>query len=241
MNTLVNDFMAVTGTNRSMATKYLKDNNNHLQDAINDYLNRKQDPKLIKVFEKYCESDMSTIEVNGTMNYLEDLGIEPEDIRSLILSYFLDSSSMGVFQREKFLNNWNKEKINNITDMKTFIDKLHDQYKDLERFQEIYEFVFGFLLEQPNQKLINYEIIIDYWKLMFEFLELPDKVNARISQWYEFIESQGKHLNRDTYVMWYEFVKEVIMEDAEGLGGYDEMSSWPSMVDEYVEYLAIDQ
>lgn len=223
-----------------MASKYLKDNNNQLQDAINDYLNRKQDPKLIKLFEKYCESDMSTIEVNGTMNYLEDLGIEPEDIRSLLLSYFLESPSMGVFSREKFLNNWNNEKINNISDMKVFIDKLYGHYKSLETFQGVYEFVFGFLLEQPNQKLINYEIIIDYWKLMFEYLELPPKVNSRIEQWYEFIEKEGKHLNRDTYVMWYEFVKEVIMSDAEGLGGYDEMSSWPSLVDEYVEGLGIE-
>lgn len=37
--------------------------------------------------------------------------------------------------------------------------------------------------------------------------------------------------------MFYLFLKEVVLPDPENFKDYDEMAAWPSIVDEYIEYL----
>jgi DCN1-like protein 1/2 len=44
--------------------------------------------------------------MNGTMRYLETLGLDPEDPAVLVLAYCLRSPSLGIFSRQGFVEGW---------------------------------------------------------------------------------------------------------------------------------------
>lgn len=236
MNRNLSEFMEITGTSRKTAAKYLEDANNNLNKAVGDFLGSKVNSKLMTIFNKYRDTNTS-IGIDGTLQYLEDLGIEPEDVKALILSYFLESESMGSFRKDAFLRNWDGVGAVTVEDMAKYLQLLKAEMCHLSEFQKLYTFTFDFLLENSHQKSLPYDLVIDYWKLLFGLIELDDETRKRIDQWYEFLETVKKPINKDTYLMFWEFVKEVMMVDAKGMKEYDEMASWPVIIDEYIEYL----
>ncbi|EGV61896.1 Scaffold-type E3 ligase [Yamadazyma tenuis] len=232
----VNDFMEVTGTSRTTANKYLKKHAYNLNFAVEEYLGKQYNTNLYKLFEKYQETP-DKIGIDGTLCYLEDLGIEPEDVRSLVLSHFLESESMGAFSKENFLQKWTEKNISTISQMKTYLNELTKNMATPSEFDELYGFTFNFLLETPTQRSLSPDLLIDYWKLLFDLVPLDEDVLHRIDQWYDFILKQEKPSNKDAYLMFWEFVKEVVKPDPGSLSGYDEMASWPVVIDEFIEYL----
>ena len=69
----------------------------------------------------------------------------------------------------------------------------------------------------------------------------PDKratVESRIEQWFEFVRNEYKRsFLKDSWSMFYLFFKDIIIKDPEKFTDYDEMAAWPSVMDEYFEYL----
>lgn len=234
-------FIELTETVYSPKTvSFLRLFDNNVDKAVEGYF-KSQSPALLALYNKYRDSEnKSQIGIEGTINYLNDLGIEPEHISSLILCYFLKSPKMGVFTRINFINQWNSAKVSTIQQMASHIENLTHYYQDIDTFQSVYAFIFKFLLEQPNQKLLSYELLIEYWTLVFNYLTLSSQVRQRLQQWYTFVNSAKKNISHDTFIMFYEFLKEIVIPDPEHFQSYDEMSSWPSFIDEYVEYL-VDQ
>lgn len=250
----VDKFIELTGATKLNAQSYLQANGNSLERAVEKYYSQQQedqvtisktDPKLKSIFDKYKDPNNDLeIDINGTMTYLEDLGIEPEDPKSLVLAYFLNSPAMGTFKREDFYVQWSKVKVNTILKMRDFLDSYQDKmvHDDVLNFQKLYNFTFDFVTEQ---RLMDFESAIDYWRLLFPIMidlfgkpEMKSAIQSRTDQWYTFIENVYKRpLSRDSWIMFYSFVLEIIFDDPTDMVKYSEMSSWPSVIDEYVEYL----
>lgn len=233
---ILSEFMDITGTSKKVATKYLDEANYNLNKAVGDFLGAKVNSKLVQIFEKYNDSS-TTIGIDGTLQYLEDMAIEPEDVRSLVLCYFLESPSVGCFRKDAFLRNWDSVGAFSLEQMASYIGGLTESMKKVPEFDKLYAFTFDFLLETPLQKSLAYDLVIDYWKLLFGLIEIDGDSAKRIGQWYEFLESIKRPINKDSYLMFWEFVKEVIMSDPVGMKEYDEMALWPVVIDEYIEYL----
>ncbi|ODV79340.1 uncharacterized protein CANTADRAFT_6477 [Suhomyces tanzawaensis NRRL Y-17324] len=262
--TLQQQFVEITNTNVPTATKYLELHEYNLNKAIDGYLSAatstskklsraKPDPKIAAIFDKYKDaSDPDKIDINGTLQYLEDLGIEPEDPLSLTLAYFLHSPSVGVFLKSEFLARWNG-KASDLPGMSKYIKTFHentihstkDQDGD-EDFHKLYDFTFGFLMELENQKLLDYELAIEYWKLLLPIVisvsgadtDTVEHINKRTQQWYDFVSNEyTRAFSKDSWSMFYLFFKEIVVSDPVGFKDYDEMAAWPSVMDEYIEYL----
>lgn len=151
---------------------------------------------------------------------------------------------MGVFTKEDFLSRWSSEGINTISKMKIFIDNYHSQLTlESDRFKQIYGFAFDFLMENQNQKLLGYDIAIEYWKLLLESninetYNDYESIKERLHQWYTFINEEHKrNISKDSWEMFYIFFVTILVKDPKSFGDYDEMSAWPSFIDGYVEYL----
>lgn len=242
-NRAINDFMEVTGTSKPTATKYLKQYEYNFNQALDQYLGKRTvNKQLLTLFEKYRQLDNQnqTIGIEGTLAYLADLGIEPEDIRSLVLSHFLQCDSMGIINKDPFVQNWDLVRIYDVGGMTKYITDLTATMLEVEHFDGLYLFTFGFLLEHPNQKLISGEILVEYWQLMFELIPAireNNDVKTRINQLYQYILDQEKKIPKDTYLMIWEFIKEVVVKDPVTMSAYDDMSSWPVLIDEFIEDL----
>lgn len=245
-------FADVTGCPVNDLTKWLEKNNWKIDEAIDAYLTnksnsfsskRKQDAKVVAIFDKYKDSeDDSIIGIEGTLQYIEDLGFDPDNVITLVLAYFLESPSMGVFYKDKFIQIWSQLKINTIPGMKTYIEQslYKEQFllEESDYFKKVYDFTFEFLMENPGQKVLPYDLAIDYWRLLLLDRVGLQECGLRLQQWFDFIDSEYKRgFSQDTWRMFYLFVIEILKPDPETLKDYDEMSAWPSAIDEYIEYL----
>jgi DCN1-like protein 1/2 len=52
----------------------------------------------------------STIGIDGTINYIQDLGVALEDPVVLALAYKLDAPTMGQFPKQRFIKGWQSMK-----------------------------------------------------------------------------------------------------------------------------------
>lgn len=277
-------FCELTGTSNATATKYLDNARYDLTRAIDNYYNKhpnkaqvinkptkvKIDDRLIQIFDKYKDNDdPNKIDIEGTLKYLGDLGISPEQIESLSLALLLKSPKTGVFTRDNFLNVWQYYKCFDIRAMSEFITQFNndlvnntDSFKDITvdtlnleplKFRDLYNFTFKFSLELENQKMLDLETAIEYWKLLLPITtethikdngldeEFRNHVNERLEQWFKFLTDNEymtkKSISYDSWSMFYLFFKEIVLTDPIKFKDYDEMAAWPSIVDEFVEYL----
>lgn len=186
---------------------------------------------MTKLYNKYKEENGEDIDIEGTIEYLEDLDIDPEQYEALLLSWYLNSESTGQFQKKQFLDKWSENKIYDLAAMRKKINQLSDDtMNDGELFDKIYNWTFGFLAE-PNQKKLTKEDAVQNWKLLF------DKKYSDSGDWLEYIDKNWSDgISRDNWYMTNEFMKEYKKEDYK-LSEHDESGAWPSIIDGFVEYL----
>lgn len=247
-------FTEFTGADRTAAQNYLKRHNNDLVLAVDDYLSQNKGKRaaekplsaLLTIYQKYQDpKNVDLIDIDGTIQYLSDLDINPDDPKALILAYFLKSPSVGIFTKEKFLNQWQSQRVTTINEMKIFVNTLYDRFiynKEVDgveySFQDVYNYTFTFLMTNENQKLLDLEVAVDYWKLLLPLISQNLDVTTRFDQWNKFISEEYKRsISKDTWSMLFLFIYDVIIKDPIQLRDYDEMSAWPSVIDEFIEYL----
>lgn len=200
----------------------------------------KADRDLQALYEKYQDpANPTQIDIDGTLAYLEDLQFDPEDLISLTLAFVLESPTTGVFEKDKFLAVWQEQGIKTVPAMKKYIASRHNAIlADLGEFEKLYKFTFDFIKAGPADKTVNYELAVSYWQLLFGSLDELQESQGRLQEWYEFVGTEYKRdFSRDSWNMFYAFLKDIIRHDPQKFTGYDEMSAWPSVIDEYVEYL----
>ena len=109
------------------------------------------------------------------------------------------------------------------------VPQLRASLNEPRHFRLIYNYIFNFTRETGCRNL-NIDVAIAMWRLLlgekFPFVE----------KWIEFLENRGKRhdISKDTWEMLLDFLE--IMQK-EGLQGYDPNSSWPILIDEFVDNL----
>lgn len=195
---------------------------------------------MLLLYDKYRDpQNPDQISIDGTLAYLDDLGVAPEDCRSLTLAFLLELPQTGEFSRTKFLGFWAAHRISSIDAMRLFLDESHAlAMLSPPQFEALYQFCFDFVRGLDSRiKSISYDDAILYWQLLYGENRNMAPAYARLLQWYEFLELAKKPVSRDLWCMFHKFVVQVVVDDPELLAAYDEMSSWPSAVDEYYEWL----
>ncbi|KAI3402828.2 DCN1 [Candida oxycetoniae] len=261
---MMNQFCELTGTSITTAGRYLESGNYDIARAVDLYYSKHPgekhdsvDPKLVAIFDSYKDSNNpDIIDIDGTIRYLEDLKIDPDDPKSLTLAFLLKAPKVGEFQRDSFINSWQFYNITSLKEMSQFVANFHRDIlqgvnlKDIDgepvTFKRLYNFTFRFLLEAENQKVLDVALAVSYWQLLLPLVpgfpngneSLRSKINERISNWFDYLNAKPKKvISFDTWSMFLPFFQEVIITDPYKLSNYDEMAAWPSKIDEYVEYL----
>ncbi|OBA19677.1 DUF298-domain-containing protein [Metschnikowia bicuspidata var. bicuspidata NRRL YB-4993] len=240
-------FCNITRSSTEVATHFLENNQWDVSRAAHAFfddasktLDAIPSEALVHLFDKYKDpQNEAMLLIDGTLDYLNDLEIEPEDCRSLTLAFLLDSPQTGEFTRKSFLTFWALECITSLAEMRALILKCHSSImKSPTEFEKFYQYCFNFIRGSDSRiKSITHEDAVSYWNLLFGECAYLEPCSERLKQWYEFVGSSKRPVSRDTWVMFYKFLIEVISKDPALLSGYDEMSSWPSMVDEFIEWL----
>ncbi|KAK9243725.1 Cullin binding-domain-containing protein [Lipomyces tetrasporus] len=238
----VNQFAAATGASTRSATTYLRNNAWNVERAVDEYYDsgatatpKKESKAVLELFEKYKDpEDPSTIGIDGTINYIQDLGVALEDPVVLALACKLEAPTMGQFTKQGFIKGWQSMNADTIPKMKKAVESLStDLANDPAFFKQVYKFTFGFVRPQ-GQRILPLDTAVEYWKLLLE-----DKFPSQdlFCKWITFVtEEHKKAVPKDTWNMLLDFVVNVLGSD-NGLDSYDAEGAWPSIFDEFVAYL----
>ena len=80
--------------------------------------------------------------------------------------------------------------------------------------------------------------LVELWRLLFTSpgLDWRTKNNNWLELWLEFVgNSSAKAFNRDVWSQTFRFAEESLKD--ESLGWWNEEASWPSLIDEFVEWI----
>ncbi|KAF8465310.1 Cullin binding-domain-containing protein [Kalaharituber pfeilii] len=168
--------------------------------------------------------------INGTMAYIEALGMSLDEPAVLVLCEALKAPTMGELSRQGFVEGWKAMNCDTI-------EKMRAQVPDLRRslahddavFKRVYLYTYTFGLP-TGQKSLPLDTAIEYWKLL-----LGERWKSHIDVWIEFLQKEYKRsIARDTWNMVWEFVGWCKRDPQ--LKEYDTEGAWPSILDSFVAY-----
>lgn len=183
-----------------------------------------------KVFDAYRNAATDEIDLDGTINYITDLGLSLEEPTVLAVAMTAASPAVGTFTRTPFVEGWAAIGGDSLAAQKKLCKGFATCMTSLNAdFQKIYKFTYGFLL-QEGQRVLPQETAVDYWRLL-----LTDKYE-HLDKWLAFVtEKYKRNISKDAWNMLYEFMLFQMKDPS--LESYDEDGAWPSVIDEYVEFL----
>jgi len=182
---------------------------------------------LSSFFSKYKDPSADVISANGIEALCDDIGISPLDPVTLAIAYHCRAERMGVFTEEEFARGMFTLGCTDAKGLQAKIAALRAALVDKRACKAIYQHAFQFTLE-PGQRCLPVEVCVELWKLL-----LPSHF-ALLDEWIQFVESAAKGaISRDTWMMVYELATAVRPD----LSNYEDDSSWPVLLDEFVEHV----
>lgn len=183
------------------------------------------DPKKLDTFFKKYRCPDGTISSRGIEQLCADLGISALDPVTLVIAYHCAAVTMGVFTQEEFNRGMTVLGCDSVSRLRVRLDDLRAVLADKTQCKEVYEYTFQFALD-PGQRCLPPEICIELWRLF-----LPPHFRL-LDAFIDFMERRVKHaISKDTWMMVYDLATQVQPD----LSDYDIESSWPVVLDEFVE------
>ncbi|KAL1933785.1 hypothetical protein VTP01DRAFT_7875 [Rhizomucor pusillus] len=179
-------------------------------------------------FQQYADPDMpDTISPEGTQQFFEDLGFSLDDITVLILAWKMNIANMGYITKDEWMQGMQsldadcKEKL---LRNQSAIDAIKEDPKSI---RDIYNYSFAYAKDK-NQKCMDVDVACVLWGMILG-AKYP-LVNDFVS----FLQQVQpvKVINKDQWHNFYDFVTSISPD----LDDYDEMSAWPVLFDEFVEW-----
>ncbi|XP_014367607.2 DCN1-like protein 3 [Papilio machaon] len=199
--------------------------------SISSNESRISENKINQLFDLYKDSLEDAILAEGIENLCNDLQLNPDDFKVLVLAWKLNASQMCRFTRQEFVQGLKNLKTDSIKGVQTKLNEItSDLTRDSENFKDLYRFTFKFGLDVSiGQRILPADIAILLWRLVFTNNEPPI-----LDKWLKYLEKNPhiRGIPKDTWYMFLNFC-EYIGDD---LSSYDDNEAWPSLFDDFVEY-----
>ncbi|XP_038211864.1 DCN1-like protein 3 [Zerene cesonia] len=187
--------------------------------------------KINHLFDQYKDSLEDAILAEGIENLCNDLQLNPDDFKVLVLAWKLNASQMCRFTRLEFiqgLQSMNTDSVKGI--QQKLCNITNDLKNDTEQFKDLYRFTFKFGLDvSTGQRILPSDIAILLWRLVFTNNQPPI-----LDKWLSYLEKNPhiRGIPKDTWYMFLNFCEFV----GDDLSSYDDTEAWPSLFDDFVEY-----
>jgi len=238
----VRNFVVFTNTSETVAIEVLKQNSWNLEVSVDNYFTNpdqyqveepvqkggKIDPqKIDRLFDNYKDADSDLIGEGGGMERLfADLGVDSEDLVTLILAWQMKAQKLGEFSRQEWTEGLTYLQVDSIPKLKDRLPGLRAQIAEDQSFKEFYNFVFNYGKEE-TQKSLDLEMAIALWKLV-----LKDKF-VHLELWIKWLQDNRKHsISKDEWALLLDFSNQIDKE----MKNYNPEEAWPVLIDDFVEY-----
>lgn len=183
---------------------------------------------IMNLYNRYVDPQLGMIGAEGTEQLCNDLELDPEDFRILVLAYSLGAQLMCRFTEDEFVKGCEKHGIRDIMTMKSSIPNMLNSVQG-SAFAAFYRWTYKFALDiEHGQRTLPTDMALSLWKLVFYQNSPPI-----LFRWLTFIETHTsvKGISKDTWDMFLIFVEQI----GENLDLYDDTEAWPSLLDDFVE------
>ncbi|KAJ5558992.1 hypothetical protein N7461_002964 [Penicillium sp. DV-2018c] len=243
------EFIEVTSTKESVATKFLKANAWRLENALEDFLaaarmtERDMSSPITRLFESYRDDPIEspdTIGITRAMDFLRDINVELDEVACLGIAELLKSPSMGEFTREGFVYGWVNVRCGTLPAMQEYAKKLRATIpKDPHVFRKVYCYAF-MLSRMQGQRNLQFDIATEQWRLFFTAehggVAWNTETTPWLDWWIEFLEGRGsKPVNKDLWEQVEVFMRKSLAD--EEMGFWDPEGAWPGAIDDFVEWV----
>jgi hypothetical protein len=212
---------------RSNSERQVTENSTPIKSKIPD---TKIAQDLVVLFDKYsslCENP-DIMDTEGYVAFLRDLAITPMDVELLVIGYHLKEDIIGVFKKDKFVNGFAKL---NIGSLESIIENLpsfkQSVVENPETLKEVFRYAHQFYREKEVHKTIPLDTAVYVLGTLLPSRTFLDPFQRFIPKQKEY-----KAINFDQWINMFEFITTV-----SDLSEYTETSSWPYLIDLFVEWL----
>ena len=175
------------------------------------------------------DEKQDAITIEGTERLCADLRIDPADPLILAFAWRLKAEKMCFFTRQQFrvLAQYD---VKTIADARDLLPALMNQA--MINFKSYYEFAFSFALDkEKGERVLPLEVAMGMWQLVFANEKHTSK---HLPSFFEFLQqSVVRGITRDTWGLYLTFTEQVNL----GCTNYSDEEAWPSLLDEYVEFV----
>ncbi|PAA49728.1 hypothetical protein BOX15_Mlig012310g1 [Macrostomum lignano] len=191
------------------------------------------------------------IGAGGVAHLCRDLGLDPVDIRVLLLAWLCRAREMCAFTEAELRRGCaalRQAEAPTADGLRAALDARLDamtggraggrmsgdmlDVKDIDvAFKDLYRWAFDFGLES-GQRTLQLPMATDLWALVFE--ARPSGVPPLLGAWLTWLQSGAsgvKGVSRDTWNMFLTFIDTC----GSDLSAYDHNEAWPSLIDDFVE------
>jgi len=184
---------------------------------------------LVVLFDKYsslCESP-DIMDTEGYVTFLKDLAITPMDVELLVIGYHLKEDIIGVFRKDRFVNGFAKLNIGSLESIKENLSTFRQSVENPEILKEIFRYAHQFYREKETHKTIPLDTAVYALGTL-----LPSRTFLDPFQRFLPKQKEYKTINFDQWINIFDFITTV-----SDLSEYTETSSWPYLIDLFVEWL----
>lgn len=189
------------------------------------------DTKINQLFDQYKDSLEDTILAEGIENLCNDLQLNPDDFKVLVLAWKLNASQMCRFTKSEFIQGLKNMKADSVKGIQCKLNEITNELKrESELFKDLYRFTFKFGLDvNSGQRILPSDIAIVLWRLVF-----TNNEPSILERWLRYLEKHPhiRGIPKDTWYMFLNFCEFV----GDDLSNYDDTEAWPSLFDDFVEY-----
>lgn len=197
--------------------------------------------------------------VNGTMRYLQDLGLNLESAEILVPLEIVQAPALAEMSKEAFIDGWKTvgcvflhTKIirlltqhlsaDTIPKQKAYVaGQLKQLSTDMALFKKVYRHTFVCSREQ-GQKALPLENALVYWEMVFNspgqpwITGTPPTTTNWTNLWIEFLRANWtKTVNKDMWNQTFEFFQKTMQDET--LSFWSEDGAWPGVIDEFVAFV----
>lgn len=184
--------------------------------------------KLQALFEYYSDGNTNAISVNGVLQFIDDLGLQADDVVLLVFAWHLKAKEMGTFTKEEFIGGLRTLGLDTIEKIQDSLDELRNELSDEVTFVQIYKYSFAFYRDADKGKNIDINVADSLLGLL-----LPKAPHILLLRQYLLEQSEYKVINMDQWVGFLEFSRTI----DETFSNVQEEDAWPSIIDSFVEWV----